>query len=125
MKMYEPRTAWDGPPTDKELDRFYGKDKNHSVHDQIIETLTETVRTVNYKALSLPYVTYRRVSGGEIAAYPLIEVVADYGSEPKCMDALMEMFTKSDCPLVAAWRMAIAKRFAESHADDVEEFGNE
>ena len=115
-------SAWDRGPTDAELDRFYGKDKANAVHDLIIETLTETVRTVSHKALSLPYVTYRTNPNGAISAYPLAEVVSEYGIEPSCMDALMAVIEKSDCPLVAAWRMAIAKRFSYAHADDVEEF---
>jgi hypothetical protein len=127
--MNEPRTAWDRPPTDKELDKFYGKDKGHEVRDLIVKTITETVRTVDYKVLSVPYVKYSAfgacVSQEKIAPYPLDEVVSDYGTEPKCMDALMTMFAKSDCPLVAAWRMAVAERFADCHADDVEDFGNE
>lgn len=124
--MYTPTTAWDRPPTDRELESFYGKDKAHEVHDLIIETITETVRKVSIKALSVPYVKYSSIdSFGKIAPYPLSEVIEDYGTEPKCMDALIAVIEKSDCPLVAAWRMAIAERFADSHADDVEEFGNE
>jgi hypothetical protein len=116
-------------PTDKELDGFYGKDKGHEVRDLIVKTITETVRTVDYKVLSVPYVKYSAfgacVSQEKIAPYPLDEVVSDYGTEPKCMDALMTMFTNSDCPLVAAWRMVVAELFANCHADDVEDFGNE
>jgi hypothetical protein len=109
-------------PTDKELDEFYGKDKGHEVRDLIVKTITETVRTVDYKVLSVPYVNARQE---KIAPCPLDEVVTDYGTELKCMDALMTMFAKSDCPLVAAWRMAVAEHFADCHADDVEDFGNE
>ena len=120
--MHTPTTAWDRGPTDKELDSFYGKDKGHAVHDLIIETLTETVRTVSHKALSLPYVTYFKAPEGTVAAYQLKDIVADYGVATECLDALMAVIERSDCPLVATWRMAIAKRFADAHADDVEEF---
>ena len=53
--------------------------------------------------------------------YPLVEVVKDYGTDVPCLEALMTMVEKSDCPYVAAWRLAIAERFAEANAEEVEE----
>jgi hypothetical protein len=124
-EMKELSTMWDRPVTDAELERFYGKDQKHEVRDLIIETITETVRNVDSKALSVPYVSYAQREYGKVCAYPLVEVITDYGTEPKCVDALMAVIEKSDCPLVAAWRMAIAERFADSHADEVEELQGE
>lgn len=118
--MQAPKTMWDRPPTDSELNSYYGKDKSHAVHDLIIETITKTVRNVPHQALSVPYVKRSMTARPRIDQYPLSEVIVDYGTEPKCMDALMAVIEKSDCPLVAAWRMAIAERFADSNADEVE-----
>lgn len=120
--MHTPTTMWDRAPTDAELNQFYGKDKGHEVHDLIVETITKTVRTVSHKALSVPYVKYSSLnSAATVAAYPLVEVFTDYVAERECIEAMMAMVEKSDCPLVAAWRSAIAARFADAHADDVEE----
>ena len=120
MNMLEPTTAWDRPPTDQELTSFYGKDKPRAVADLIVDTITKTVRTVPYQVLSVPYVKHTATSAS-IASYPLVEVFSDYGTEPKLMAALMAVIEKSDCPLVAAYRLAVAERFAEANAEEVEE----
>lgn len=119
--MHTPTTAWDRGPTDKELASFYGKDKPHAVTDLIVDTITKAVRTVPYQVLSVPYVKHNRDGSAVIAAYPLVEVFSDYGTEPKLMAALMAVIEKSDCPLVAVYRKAVAERFADSCADEVEE----
>jgi len=121
MNMREPTTAWDRPPTDAELNAYYGKDKPHAVADLIVDTITKTVRTVPYQVLSVPYVKNNSNGTAAIAAYPLVEVFSDYGTEPKLMSALMAVIEKSDCPFVAAYRKAVAERFADSCADEVEE----
>lgn len=121
MNMREPTTAWDRPPTDKELNAYFGKDKPRAVADLIIDTITKTVRTVPYQVLSVPYVKNSRDGSAVIAAYPLAEVFSDYGTEPKLMAALMAVIEKSDCPFVAAYRLAVAERFADANADEVEE----
>lgn len=86
----------------------------------IVETITETVRNVSHKALSVPYVKYS-ANAPKVMPYPLAEVVADYVTETKPMDALMTLIEKSDCPYVAALRLAIAERFADVNAEEVEE----
>jgi hypothetical protein len=91
------------------------------VKDMMIETITKTVRTVSHKSLSVPYVSYSGGGAPKIMPYMLVDLVIDYGTEPKCVEALMTMIEKSDCPNVAAWRMAIAERFADSNAEEVEE----
>ena len=121
--MNTPTTAWDRAPTDSELNRFYGKNKPTAVRDEIIETITKTVRIVSAAKLGLPYVTNGNSMGSipKVAMYPLSEVVTDYGSEKAPLAALLAVLEKSDCLLVAEWRMALAARFADSNADDVEE----
>ncbi len=119
--MFTPTTAWDRIPTDKELSSFYGKDKPHAVAQLIVDTITNTVRTTSSQVLSVPYVTYRDGNGPKVMPYPLTEVFSDYGTEPKLMAALMAVIEKSDCPLVAAYRLAVAERFADANADEVEE----
>jgi hypothetical protein len=120
--MFTPTTAWDRAPTDAELNAYYGKPKSSKVSDLIIETITNTVRNVSHKSLSVPYVTYRNLDAvPKVMPYPLVEVFSDYGAEPKLMAALMAVIEKSDCPLVAAYRLAVAERFADAHADEVEE----
>ena len=125
MNMREPTTAWDRSPTDKELNQFYGKDKSTEVRDLMIETITKTVRTVSHKALSVPYVKNNANGSCVIAPYSLKEVVTDYGTDPEPLKALMAVMEGSDCPLVAAWRMAMAERYAYSNADEVEELTGE
>ena len=123
MNMREPTTAWDRGPTDAELNQFYGKDKSTEFHDLIVETLTQTVRTVSHKALSVPYVTYSSRAGGEVKPYTLAEVFADYGTDKgERLEALMLVIEKSDCPFVAAWRMEVARKFADQNADELEDF---
>ena len=80
MNMREPTTAWDRNPTDKELASFYGKDKPHRIHDEIMETLTETILTTSHKRLCVPYIKCSSHVGGpdKLAAYPLTEVVTDW-----------------------------------------------
>ena len=122
--MRDPTTAWDRNPTDKELENFYGKDKPHRVHDEIMETLTETILTTSHKRLCVPYIKCSSHVGGpgKLAAYPLTEVVTDYGTDKGPLQALMEVLEASTCPLVAEYRTALAKRYSDSWADDVEAF---
>jgi hypothetical protein len=131
-KMNSYTTAWDRSPTDAELESFYGKDKPHAVHDEIVETLTETVRAISVAKLGLPYAKCEKFGDHYTtrkSLYPLVEVITDYGSDNIChtkggvspLAALIAVIEKSDCPLVAAYRKALAERFAEGHADEVEE----
>jgi predicted nucleic acid-binding Zn finger protein len=53
--------------------------------------------------------------------YPLTEVLADY-CDGKAFDAFVNLFEKSDCAHVAAFRLALAERFADLNADEVDEF---
>jgi hypothetical protein len=120
---YTPTTQWDRPPTDKELNAFYGKDKKTEFHDLIIKTLTQTVRNVSHKALSVPYIGYTANPMGSVMPYEVLEVFTDYGTDKGAtLEAFVAMIEKSDCPLVAAWRMAVAKRFSDQNADELEEF---
>ena len=122
---YTPTTHWDRPPTDREMDSFYGKDRASIFYrDLIRETITETVRTVSPAVLSLPYVKYSSLNdtAPKIAAYPFSEVVADYGVDDLPLAALMAVLAGSDCPLVAAYRAALAERFEDAQADELEGF---
>lgn len=112
------------PVTERELDKFYGVEKTYSTSDLIVETITKTVRTVDHRALSVPYVKNNANGSQSIDAYQLLEVVKDYGTEPKPLQALMAVLAGSDCPLVAAWREAMALRFADANADEVDEVIN-
>ena len=128
--MYTPTTQWDRAPTDKELNAYYGKDKSTQVRDDMIEALTKTIRTVPMTQVGVEYVkTVVRGEGenrtypSEIAMYPSKEVFCDYGTDKgPTLDAFIALIEKSDCPLVATWRMAVAKKFADHNADEVEDF---
>lgn len=109
------------PVTYRELDEMYGTPKTQTTRDLIIETITKTVRKVSHKALSVPYVKNNANGTTAIAAYPMVEVVTDYGTESKPLQALMAVLEGSDCPLVAKWREAMADRFADANADEVDE----
>jgi hypothetical protein len=120
--MYTPTTMWDRPPTDKELEKFWGKEQKTEVRDNYFEVLTETVRKVPAKNLSLPYVTHRNNPLGSVESYPVVEILEDYLGYDKPLEALIAVFEKSNCPLVAKFREALAERFADANADEVEDF---
>ena len=44
------------PVTSRELNSFYGVEKTYTIRNLIIETITKTVRKVDHRALSVPYV---------------------------------------------------------------------
>jgi hypothetical protein len=125
MNMREPTTAWDRAPTDAELNAYYGKDKSTRVHDEIVETLTQSIRKVGHAGLSVPFVSHRGTDYGVLRQYPLVEVVRDYSSNEGPEAALMAVMERSDCPLVAAYREALAKAYSDSWADDVEALEDE
>lgn len=122
--MYAPTTQWDRGPTDAELTQFYGKDKSTAVRDEYFAILTEAVRKVPMKNLALDYVQTYKDNGNyrtRVAQYPVTEVIADYGTDADPMAALIAVFEKSDCPLVAKFREALAERFSYLNADELEE----
>jgi hypothetical protein len=89
---------------------------------EIQELFTVTVRKVTHKHLAVPYVSYRcEMPTGRIDTNPLAEVVADVCSSGKPLDALMAVMEKSDCPLVAAWREAMAADYIYRNASDIGE----
>ena len=107
------------PVTSRELNSFYGVEKTYTIRNLIIETITKTVRKVDHRVLSVPYVKNNSIGTQAIDAYQLLEVVKDYGTEPKPLQALMAVLEGSDCPLVAKWREAMAERYADANADEV------
>ena len=107
--------------TRTELEQFYGVEKTYTTRNLIIETITKTVRKVDHRALSVPYVKNNANGSSVVAAYRMVEVVTDYGTEPTPLQALMAVLEGSDCPLVAKWREAMAERFADANADEVDE----
>ncbi len=123
--MHTPTTMWDRAPTDKELQGFWGKEKSTAVQDEIIETLTQTIRTVPASKLGLPYVKSESGYRTKLALYPITEVLSDYGTDKKPLEMLLAVLEKSDCPLVAAYRLALAERYADAWADDVEDLRGE
>lgn len=112
------------PATDRELGQFYGVEKTHSTRDLIVETITKTVRTVDHRVLSVPYVKHCTNGVVRVAGLPIAEVVTEYGTDPKPHQALIAVLAGSDCPLVAKWREAMAQAFADSNADEVDEVLN-
>jgi hypothetical protein len=123
--MYTPTTAWDRAPTDKELESFYGKDIERNAHDEYLETLTKDVRKISVSSLSLDYVrtvhdkthdVYKTV----IAKYSAAEAIEDYLGYDKPLAALFEVIEKSDCPHVAALRLAIAEEFSRHNAEELD-----
>ena len=109
------------PVTNAELEQFYGTDMPHRVRDEIVETITKTVRKVSHKALGVPYI--RTIDGrGRVVLSPLEEVTTNYGVYGKSLAALMAVIEKSDCPLVAAYRAALANDYADAWAEEVEDY---
>ena len=120
--MHTPTTAWDRAPTDAELNSYYGKPKSTRFHDAIVEIITQSVRKTDYRALSVPYVKNESNGSARIDSYPLVEVITDYGTDKGPLAALIAVIENSDCPLVAAYRMALAERYSDANADELEEF---
>lgn len=88
---------------------------------EIKELFTKTVRKVSSKHLAVPFVSYRTSPTGRIDTHQLDEAVADVCSSGKPLDALMKVMEASDCPLVAAWREAMAVDYAYRNASDIGE----
>ena len=105
----------------RELKVWVGNGYRSFTQRLIIETITQTVRNVDHRVLSVPYVKNNSNGTQAIDAYQLLEVVKDYGTDPKPLQALMAVLEGSDCPLVAKWREAMAERFADANADEVDE----
>ena len=91
------------------------------ITNEITELITQTVRKVSSKHLSAPFVSYANAPAGRVHTRPLAEVVADTCSDGKPLDALMAVMEKSDCPLVAAWREAMAADYIYRNASDIGE----
>lgn len=88
---------------------------------EIKETFTKTVRLVPHTRLSVPIVTRRDSYTARIKALALAEAVHDTCTSGKPLDALMAVMEKSDCPLVAAWREAMAADYIYRNASDIGE----
>ena len=125
MNARMPSSVWDRAPTDAELNAYYGKDKSTRVRDEITETLTQSIRKVGHASLSVPFVKFRSAYNRHMDQYPLVEVVRDYSSNEGPEAALITIMERSDCPLVAAYRDALAKAYADLWADVVESLEDE
>ena len=88
---------------------------------EIKELFTKTVRKVSSKHLAVPFVSYRTSPTGRIDTHQLDEAVADICSSGKPLEALMKVMEASDCPLVAAWREAMAVDYSYRNAADIGE----
>ena len=88
---------------------------------EIKELFTKTVRKVSSKHLAVPFVSYRTSPTGRIDTHQLDEAVADICSSGKPLEALMKVMEASDCPLVAAWREAMAVDYSRRNASDIGE----
>ena len=87
------------------------------VSDEIMELFTKTVRQVSHKHLVAPWVTYRPAV--TVKYQPLSEAAADLVSYGAPRDALMDVIAGSDCPLVAALRVAMAKDYIKNNASNI------
>ena len=108
-----------GSMQDSLLSRQIKAEKQAEV--EIKELFTKTVRKVSSKHLAVPFVSYRTSPTGRIDTHQLEEAVADICSSGKPLDALMKVMEASDCPLVAAWREAMAVDYSYRNAADIGE----
>jgi hypothetical protein len=88
---------------------------------EIKELFTKTVRKVSSKHLAAPFVRYSSSGSARIDTHQLDEAVADICSSGKPLEALMKVMEASDCPLVAAWREAMAVDYSYRNASDIGE----
>lgn len=87
---------------------------------EIRKLLTETVRKVDSKRLSLPFPIVRN-GGLVIAALDMDEAIADTVSSGKPLGALLAVFANSECPHVAALREAVAADYIRRNAAEIGE----
>ena len=91
-----------------------------NVTQEITELLTKTARLVSWRFIGVPAATMR--SGSlQVTSTSLFEVVSDSVSFGKPLEALMEAYQHSDCPLVAALRSAIAADYVRRNVGDIAE----
>lgn len=88
---------------------------------EIKELFTKTVRKVKYEHLAAPFVRYSACGAVRIDTTPLSEAVADTCTNGAPLHALMKVMQQSDCPLVAAWREAMAVDYSRWNAADIGE----
>ena len=88
---------------------------------EIKELFTKTVRKVKYEHLAAPFVRYSAGGAVRIDTTPLSEAVADACTNGAPLEALMKVMEASDCPLVAAWREAMAVDYSRRNASDIGE----
>ncbi len=120
--------GWEnGPADDLTADRY--AEALIDTKQDMLEVLTQDIRTTDVNKLGLRYVKSNSFGGTQIAMYPVTEVLTDYGTDTRSyvkgikspMDALLDVLAKSDCPLVQAYRVALAERYADAWAGDVVE----
>lgn len=88
---------------------------------EIMELFTKTVRKVQHQHLAAPFVRYGFNGAARVETMPLSEAVADICTNGKPLEALMQVMAQSDCPLVAAWREAMAADYSHRNASDIGE----
>jgi hypothetical protein len=88
---------------------------------EIRELFTKTVRKVTHKYLAVPFVRYGFNGAARIETTSLAEAVVDICTNGEPLDALMAVLEKSDCPLVAAWREAMAADYIYRNSSDIGE----
>jgi len=96
-------------------------DRLIDVKEEMTDVLTTDIRKTPISKLGLQWVSNARFGSVKLSMYPLTEVISDYGVDGKAFDALLEVLAKSDCPLVAEYRKAIAAQFIEQNAAEVAE----
>lgn len=90
-----------------------------------IDTINQTfnaIGTAPFASLSVPYISYRKNIGGELAQYAMKDVFKDYGSETAAHNAFVAMLEKSDCPLVKAYIQTVQACFVKQNLDELELF---
>jgi len=108
-----------GAIQDSLLDRQIKAEKQ--AESEITELFTVTVRKVEPKHLAVPFVRYSANGAARIDTKPLPEAVADTCTNGKPLESLMAVMANSDCPLVAAWREAMAADYSYRNASDIGE----
>ena len=108
-----------GSMQDSRLNRQIKAEKQAEA--EIKELFTKTVRKVSSKHLAAPFVRYSSSGSARIDTTPLSEAVADTCTNGAPLEALMKVMEASDCPLVAAWREAMAVDYSYRNAADIGE----
>lgn len=87
------------------------------MYHEIINDTFDAFGKVPITSLSLPYVSHAK--GTRVRQYPMKEVIFDYITEDKPLEALIIALEKSNCQLVKNIKDSLKNRYIHMHEDEL------